>query len=201
MVDIFPFLIENLNPTMLDQNFHSDIERNYTKMLWEHCIPRQLCKFVYLKYNFTQLCQPQITFQKANDAVKDFIQQEDVNIELLRKYLEQYAVIYQFLYANLFSKVYVRNTQFGKQNKAIFEYTYREWYAAKTNKRSISNSSGGSSKEDQVDGSKSSSSSSETSPTPGKNPEIYEQRQVVNKFEQRPEEIKFGSSVAVGKNT
>ena len=111
-------------------------------------------------------------------------------------------MIYQFLYANLFPKVYVRNTQFGKQNKAIFEYTYREWYAAKTNKRSISNSSGGSSKKDQVDGSKSSSSSSssETSPTPGKNPEIYEQREVVNKFEQRPEEIKFESSVAVEKN-
>ena len=42
---------------------------------------------VYLKHNFTQLCQPQITFQKANDAVKDFIKQEDVNIELLCQYL------------------------------------------------------------------------------------------------------------------
>ena len=60
---------------------------------------------------------------------------------------------------------------------------------AKTNKHSIANSS--SSKEDQVDGSKSSSSSSETPPTPGKNPEIYEQREVVNKFEQRPEKMKL----------
>ena len=34
-----------------------------------------------------------------------------------------------------------------------------------------------------------------------KKPEIYEQREVVNKFEQRPEEIKFESSVAVEKKT
>ena len=110
----------------LDRKFDSDIERDSKNMLWEHCIPRELCKFIYLKHNFIQLCHPQITFQKANDAVKDFIKQEDVNIELLRQYLEQYAVIYQFLYANLFPEVYARNTQFGIQNKAIFEYTYRE---------------------------------------------------------------------------
>ena len=67
-------------------------------------------KFIYLKHNFTQLCQSQIAFQKASDAVKDFIKQEDVNIELLCQYLEQYAAIYQFLYANLFLKVYARNT-------------------------------------------------------------------------------------------
>ena len=61
-VDVFSPLIQNLNPTVLDRKFDSGIERDYIKMLWEHCIPRQLCKFIYLKHNFTQLCQPQITF-------------------------------------------------------------------------------------------------------------------------------------------
>ena len=71
---MFSFLIQDLNPTMLDRKCDPDIERDDTTMLWEHCIPKQLCKFIYLKHNFTQLCQPQITFQKANDTVKDFIQ-------------------------------------------------------------------------------------------------------------------------------
>ena len=73
---------------MLDRKFDSDIETDYIKMLQENGIPRQLCKFIYLKHYFTQLCQPQLTFQKANDVVKDFIKQEDVNTELLRRYIE-----------------------------------------------------------------------------------------------------------------
>ena len=62
VVDVFSPLIQNLNPTVIDRKFDSGIERDYIKMLWEHCIPRQLCKFIYLKHNFTQLCQPQTTF-------------------------------------------------------------------------------------------------------------------------------------------
>ena len=41
VVDVFSFLVE----------------RDYVKMLWENCVPVQLCKFVYLEDNFTQLCQ------------------------------------------------------------------------------------------------------------------------------------------------
>ena len=57
---------------MLDRKFDSDIEWDYVKMLWENCVPVQLCKFVCLKDNFTQLYQLQIAFQKGNDIVKKF---------------------------------------------------------------------------------------------------------------------------------
>ena len=67
---------------------NTDIERDYVKMLWENCVPVQLCKFVYLKDNFTQLCQLQITFQKANDIVKNFIEQDKTNIKLLCQHLQ-----------------------------------------------------------------------------------------------------------------
>ena len=33
VVDVFSFLIQNLNPTVLDRKFDSDIERNYIKMM------------------------------------------------------------------------------------------------------------------------------------------------------------------------
>ena len=41
VVDVFSFMIQNLNPTMLDQKFDSDIVRDYIKMMWEKCIPTQ----------------------------------------------------------------------------------------------------------------------------------------------------------------
>ena len=52
----------------------------------------------------------------------------------------------------------------------------------------------------QVDSNGSSSSNSKAvAAAAGKNPEVYEQRSHVNKFEQRPEEIKFQSSMVVVK--
>ena len=161
---------------MLDPKFDSDIERYYIKMTWEKCIPTQFCKFIYLKDNFTQLCQAQITFQKANDVVKNFIEQDEANIELLRQHLEKYAIIYQFLYANLF--VYARNNHFGIHNKSIFEYTYREWYFEKTNKA----------RKEETDG----NNNSEAVAAAEKTPDAYEQRSAadLNKFEQLSKEIK-----------
>ena len=131
-MDVLPFLVQNLNPTMLDRKFNSDIEKDYVKMLWENCVPVQLCKFVYLKDNFTLLCQLQITFQKANDIVKSLIEQDKANIELLRRHLQQHTVTYQYLHANLYPKLYSRNNRFGIHNKYIFESTYLDWYFQKT---------------------------------------------------------------------
>ena len=195
VVDIFSFLIQNLNPTILDPKFDSNIERDYVKMLLENCVPVQLCKFVYLKDNFTQLCQLQITFQKANDIVKNFIKQDKTNIELLHQHLHQHAVIYQYLYFNLYPKLYSPNNRFGIRNKSSFEYTYRDWYFQKTKHKQ-------SAWKDQTDngGSNSKNSNAEAAAA-AKNPDTYEQRSAadVNEFEQRPEEMKFESSAAAAK--
>ena len=132
-MNVFSFLVQNLNPTMLDRKFGSDIERGYVKMLWENCVPVQLYKFVYLKDNLTQLHQLQMTFQKFNDIVKKFFEQDKTNIKLLRQHLPQHIITYQYLYANLYPKLYSRNNQFTIHNKSIFEYTSRDWYFQKTN--------------------------------------------------------------------
>ena len=47
------------------------------------CILPELFKFGYLKENFTQLSQSQITFQKANDITKGFVKQDETNTEFL----------------------------------------------------------------------------------------------------------------------
>ena len=75
-MDVFSFLLQNVNPTQLDRKFNSETDKSYVKMFWEKCIPPELCKFVYLKENFTQLSQSQITFQKANNIIKVFVEQD-----------------------------------------------------------------------------------------------------------------------------
>ena len=112
-------------------------------MLWENCLLVQLYKFIYLKDNFTQFCQLQITFQKANDIVKNFIEQDKTNTELLR----------QHFYVNLCPKLHLCYNRFGIHNKSIFEYTYCDWYFQKTKYKQ-------SPRKDQTDSSSSSSKNS-----------------------------------------
>ena len=134
-------------------------------MLWENCIPIQLCKFVYLKDYFSQLCQLQITFQKANAIFENFIKQDKTNIELLHQHLQQHAVTYQYLYVNLYSKLCSRNSHFGIHNKSIFEYTYCDWYFQKTKYKQ-------SPRKDQADSSSSSKNSGAKVAAAGKIPAL-----------------------------
>ena len=137
----------------------------------EKCLPPELCKFVYLKENFAQLSQSQITFQNANDITKAFAEQDETNIEFLQQYLKEYAITYQFLFATLYPKIYSSSNKFGIYNKSIFDYNYREWYTTKYKKK------------DDIETTK--------TITTGKIPNAYIQRTKVNEVEQTPEEIKF----------
>ena len=132
---MFLFLLQNLNPTQLNRKLNSATHKSYVKMLWEKCIPSELCKFVYLKENFTQLSQSQITFQKANNIIKVFVEQDETNIEFLQQYLKEYVITYQFLFAILYSKIYLSINNFGIHNKSIFDYIYQEWYTTKYKKK------------------------------------------------------------------
>ena len=122
MLDIFLVLLQTLNPTQLDRKFNSETDKSYVKMLWEKCIPRKLCKFVYFKENFTQLSQSQITFQKANDIIKVFVEQDETDTEFSKQYLKEYAITYQFLVATLYAKIYLSSNNFGIHSKSIFDY-------------------------------------------------------------------------------
>ena len=83
VVDTFSFLTQNLNLTCLDRKLETALERDYVKMIWDTCIPGKFSKFIYPKENFIDLCQPHITYQKANNIVLKFIEEDLQNFELL----------------------------------------------------------------------------------------------------------------------
>ena len=45
-------------------------------MIWDSCVPHKFTKFIYLKNNFIGLCQLHITYQKANNIVVKFVEQD-----------------------------------------------------------------------------------------------------------------------------
>ena len=148
-------------------------------MLWEKRIPSELCKFVYLKENFTQLSQSKITFQMANNIIKVFVEQNETNIESLRQYLKEYATMYQFIFATIYPKIYSSSNNIGIHNKSIFHYNYREWYITKYKEK------------DDVATTK--------TITIGKNSKAYIETTEVNKIKQKPADIKFKISQLLAK--
>ena len=59
-------------------------------MVWDTCVPHKFTKFTYLKDNFIELSEPHITYQKANNIVVKFVQEDVQNIDLLKSALRNH---------------------------------------------------------------------------------------------------------------
>ena len=76
IVDLFSFLKQNLNSNGLVRKLETTLEREYVKLIWNTCVPHKFSKFIYFKENFIDLCQPHITYRKANNIALKFIQED-----------------------------------------------------------------------------------------------------------------------------
>ena len=90
VIDVFSFLTQNLNPTCLDRKRETLLERDYVKMIWDSCVPHKFTKFMYLKKKIIELNQPHITYQKANNIVVKFVEEDLQNIDLLKSALRNH---------------------------------------------------------------------------------------------------------------
>ena len=87
---IFLLLTQNLNVTGLDRKLETPVERDYLKMIWGSCVLHKFTKFIYLKENFIELNQPHITYQKANNIVVKFLEEDMQNTDLLKSALRNH---------------------------------------------------------------------------------------------------------------
>ena len=76
VIDVFSFLTQNLNPTGLDRKLESPLKRDCVKMIWDSCVLHKFTKFIYLTENFIELSQPHITYQKVNNIVVKFVEED-----------------------------------------------------------------------------------------------------------------------------
>ena len=83
-INVFSFLTQNVNPTGLDRKLETPLERDYVKMIWDSRVPHKLTKFIYQKENFIELSQLHTAYQKANNIVLKFVEEDAQNIDLLK---------------------------------------------------------------------------------------------------------------------
>ena len=102
-------------------------------MIWDSCVPHKFSKFTYQKENFIELSQPYITYQKANNIVLKFVEEDAQNIDLLKSALRDHLQTIQYVYSLLFPKIYNRTNRFGINNKSHFGFIFTNWRHCKSN--------------------------------------------------------------------
>ena len=132
-VVVFSFLRQNLNPTGLYRKLETTLERDYVKMIWDTCVPHKFSTFVYFFKKIIHLCQPHITYQKANNIVLKFIEEDLQNLELLKDALREHIRTIQYVYSLLFLKICNRSNKFGIKDKSQFGFFITNWRHHKNN--------------------------------------------------------------------
>ena len=87
---------------------------------------------MYKQNNYTDISKPNLTCQKANKIVKNYVLKESNRINLLKFKIEEKFPLIHYIYSMLFSKIYNRTNNFGIQNKNNFDFHFQTWKNRKT---------------------------------------------------------------------
>ena len=74
-----------------------------------------------------------MTYQKANNIVVKFVEEDMKNIDLLKSALGNRLQKIQYVYSLLFPKICNRINKFGINNKSHFDFIFTNWRHHKSN--------------------------------------------------------------------
>ena len=61
--------------------------------------------YIYKQHNFTQLSCPNLTYQKANNIIKEYLLEDNNQINRLKYKIEEKFEMIHYVYTLLFSKI------------------------------------------------------------------------------------------------
>ena len=131
VIDCFTFMILYLNPFYLERKFESIIEREFVNVLWAFLMPNKLYVHITDNANIKTLNKIKIKYQDAKDIMIAFLFNDPTNINILSDFLEKNAILYQFLFGNLFPKCFCRINDYGINAKTLFNTYYHNFNVQK----------------------------------------------------------------------
>ena len=127
VIDCFTFMILYLNPFYLERKFEATVEREFVNVLWTMLMPSNLYNHITRDDNMKTLNKIKIKYQEAKDIMIAFLFNDPANIFILSGFLEKNAILYQFLFGNLFPKCYCRINDYGINAKTLFNSYYHNF--------------------------------------------------------------------------
>ena len=116
----------------MERKLDIEKERDMVKSLCDECIPHDFVRYMYKQDNYTEISKPNLTYQKANNIVKNYILEDSNRINILKYKIEEKFPLIHYIYSMLFSKIYNRTNNFGIQNKNNFDFYFQTWKNRKT---------------------------------------------------------------------
>ena len=137
LLTFYRFQYKTFNPVNLDIKRDNDKEREMVKFIWDECLPHDFVSFLYKEKQYNEVIQTNLTYQKANNIVKEY-QSEDVNrINHLKFKIEGKFELIYYVYSLLFSKIYNRTHNFEIKRKNEFDFNFQLWKKKEATKNSI----------------------------------------------------------------
>ena len=131
VIDCFTFMILYLNPFYLERKFESLIEREFVNVLWAFLMPNKLYVHITGDANMKTLNKIKIKYQDAKDIMIAFLFDDPSNINILSDFLQKNAILYQYLFGNLFPKCFCRINDYGIHAKTLFNSYYHNFNVQK----------------------------------------------------------------------
>ena len=131
VVDCFTFMVLYLNPFYLERKFETIVERDFVNVLWTFLMPSELYNHITRDDNMKTLNKIKIKYQDAKDIMIAFLFKDPFNIDILSDFLEKNAILYQFLFGNLFPKCFCRINDYGINAKTLFNSYYHNYNVQK----------------------------------------------------------------------
>ena len=131
VIDVFTFMILYLNPFYLERKFETIIEREFVNVLWTFLMPSNLYNHITGEDNMKTLNKIKIKYQDAKDIMIAFSFNDPANILILSDFFEKNAILYQFLFGNLFPKCFCRINDYGINAKTLFNSYYHNFKVQK----------------------------------------------------------------------
>ena len=129
--------MQNFNPIKLDIKLDLEKERDMIKCLWDECIPHEFVTFLYKEKDYEEINQPNLTYQKANNIVKEYLVENPQRIKQLKYKIEEKFNLIHYIYTSLFSKIYNRTNTFGIERKNNFDFNFQLWKRKKIQKNNL----------------------------------------------------------------
>ena len=134
IIDILSFLVQNCNPINLEIKLEAEKERKMVKFMWDVFIPHDFLNFMLKHDSYNIISQPNLTYQKANTIVKNYLLEDGNKINQLKcKMAEKFNLIH-YIYSFLYAKIYNRTNIFGIERKNDFDFQFQMWWKEKQQK-------------------------------------------------------------------
>ena len=131
VIDCFTFMILYLNPFYLERKFETIVEREFVNVLWAFLMPNKLYVHITSSDNMRTLNKIKIKYQDAKDIMIVFLSIDPANIIILSDFLNKNAILYQFVFGNLFPKCFCRINDYGIHAKTLFNTYYHNFHLQK----------------------------------------------------------------------